>query len=211
MGKMTDEMLQREGYQFIFGYSNENSLPAATKKLGWKYMENLKGYRIHVRTLPLEKICRRLKFPYKAYLAWVDFVFRNQKTHEVVPNSCIEGENGGIVRDEAFYAYRSFSFNRRVKVEGVKLWFKLYAQLCIGDIERVGEEQMLQMLRKLKGKCFWLGIDEIVFQASAGTHNEVIFAKHFPSFESWATLYSNFTSEVDFTKLKLTFGDIDSF
>ncbi len=211
MGKMTDEMLAREGFQFIFGYSNENSLPATTQKLGWKYMENLSGFKIKVRTLPVEKICRRLKFLYKPYLAWVDFVFRHNRTNEIIPNSCIEGENGGIIRDEGFYAYRNFSFNRRVKLAGVNVWFKLQAQLCIGEIEKVGEEQVLEMLKKLKRKCFWLGINEIVFQASPGTHHEVIFAKHFPRFVSWATLYNNFNSEADLSNLKLTFGDMDSF
>jgi Acetyltransferase (GNAT) domain len=211
MGKMTDEMLKQEGFQFIFGYANENSLPAATKKLGWQFMGSLTGFKIPVRTIPLEKICRRFRFPYRAYLKFVDLVFRKNKTTDLIPNSCIEGENGGIVRDEAFYAYRCFSFNRRVKVGGVNVWFKLMGQLCIGDIERVEEEALLQMIKKLKRKCFWLGINEIIFQVSPGTYHEALFAKHFPSFVSWATLYNNFNSDVDFSKLKLTFGDLDSF
>lgn len=211
MGKMTDELLRKEGFEFIFGFANENSLPAATKKLGWQFMGNLNGYKIRVRTLPLEKICRRLRFPYRAYLALVDFAFRRHRTQAVIPNSCIEGEHGGIVRDEAFYAYRSFSFNRRVELEGVKLWFKLYGALCIGEIEKVPEAEVLKMLKRLKRKCFWLGINEIIFQASPGTYHELIFSRHFPGFTSWATLYSNFSSEVNFEHLKLTFGDIDTF
>jgi hypothetical protein len=210
LAKMTNEMLRQEGAQFIFGFSNENSL-AATTKLGWKFMEHLVGYKIKVRTVPLEKICRRVGVLYGPYLALVDFAFRKQRVAEPIPNSCIEGENGGIVRDEAFYEHRCFSFNRRVKVGGVRIWFKLFGQLCLGEIERVPEAEVLEMLSKLKRKCFWLGINEIVFQASPGTYHEVIFARHFPSFESWATLYSNFCSSVDFTELKLTFGDIDSF
>lgn len=211
IGKMTDELLKREGFEFIFGFSNENSLVAVTKKLGWKPIENLNGYKIPVRTFPLEKICRRLRFPYKAYLAFVDFAFRNQKTNFAIPNSCIEGDHGGILRDENFYNYRSFSFNRRIEVSGVKLWFKLHGQFCIGEIEKVDEASVLKMIKKLKRKCFLLGIDQIVYQASPGTHHELTFAKHFTGFTSWAIMYSDYSSGIDFSKLKLTFGDIDSF
>ena len=211
LGTKVDQLLAEEGFAFIFGFTNENSLAAFTKKLGYKYLDTLKGYRIRVRTLPLERICRRLRFPYRAYLALADLAFRGIRITEPIPSSCIGEGTAGIVRDEEFYRYRSFSFNRRVRLAGVPLWFKLEAVLGIGEIGVATDEDFLRMIVALKRWCFWLGIDEILFQASPGTRNESVFSRHFPAFDSWVALYKDYSGSVDVGTLKTTFGDLDSF
>jgi hypothetical protein len=211
LGTKVDQLLAEEGFAFIFGFTNENSLAAFTKKLGYSYIDTLKGYRIRVRTLPLERICRRLRFPYRPYLALVDLAFRDVRITEPVPSSCIGDAGAGIVRDESFYRYRSFSFNRRVRLAGVPLWWKLEAALCIGEIGGARDEEILGMIAALKRRCFWLGIDEILFQASPGTRNETAFSRHFPAFESWVVLGKDLSGSVDPGALKTTFGDLDSF
>ncbi|MFN7987410.1 MAG: GNAT family N-acetyltransferase [Thermoanaerobaculia bacterium] len=211
LGAKVDQLLAEEGFAFVFGFTNENSLAAFTKKLGYRYLDTMKGYRLRVRTLPLERICRRLRFPYRAYLSLVDRAFRSLRIGEPVPSSCIGPGTAGVVRDEAFYDYRGFSFNRRVRLAGVPLWFKLEAALCIGEIGEATEESFLGMIAALRRRCFWLGIDEVLFQASPGTRNEVLFARHFPAFDSWVALYKDLSGSVDVGTLKATFGDLDSF
>lgn len=211
LGKKVDQLLRDEGFEFIFGFANDITVVAAPKKLGWARLGSLRGFRLPVRTLPLEKVCRRLRFPYRAYLALVDAVLARDRFDEPIPGSCAADGHGGVERDEPFYRYRTFSFNRRVRLAGVPVWFRVEASLTIGEIGPCSEEAFLAMLRALKRRCRWLGIDAIYFHATAGTPNEVLFAKHFPAFDSWTTFYGDYTSTVDVASLRLTSGDLDSF
>lgn len=211
LGKKVDQLLRDEGFEFIFGFANDVTVVAAPKKLGWARLGNLKGFRLPVRTLPLERVCRRLRFPYRAYLALVDAVFAPARMAEPVPSSCAEDGHGGVERDEAFYGYRCFTFNRRVRLAGVPVWFRVDSALTLGEIGPATEKDFLAMVRALRRRCFWLGISDVYFHATPGTRNEVLFSRHFPSFESWTTFYGDFTSAVDVASLRLTSGDIDSF
>ena len=211
LGKKVDELLKESGFAFIFGFANDITVVAAPKKLGWKQLGVLSGYRIRVRTLPVARACRRLRFPWRAYLALVDRAFAPDRIDEPVPSSCIAEGHGGVERDEAFYGYRRFSFNRRVRLGGVAAWFKLDAGLTLGEVGPATEEELLAMLRALRRRCFWLGIDTIWFHSSPGTPLEALFAKRFEGFRSWTTFYGDYTSDVDVSTLRLTGGDIDSF
>lgn len=211
LGKKVDRLLVEEGFEFIFGFANDVTVVAAPKKLGWKPLGVLSGYRLPVRTLPVERLCRRLRFPYRAYLALVDRAFASFRVDEPVPSSCVDAGHGGVERDEAFYGYRRFTFNRRVRLAGVAAWFKVDAGLTLGEVGPCTEEELLSMLRALRRRCFWLGIDVVWFHASPGTRAESLFSRHFPRFQSWTTFYGDFTSAVDVATVRLTSGDIDSF
>lgn len=211
LGKKVDWLLAEEGFEFIFGFANDITVVAAPKKLGWKQLGVLAGYRLPVRTLPVERLCRRLRFPYRAYLALVDRAFSRFRIDEPVPSSCLEAGHGGVERDEAFYGYRRFSFNRRVRLAGVAVWFKVDGGLTLGEVGPCTEEELLAMLRAFRRRAFWLGIDVVWFHASPGTRAEVLFSRHFPRLQSWTTFYGDFTSAVDVATVRLTSGDIDSF
>ncbi len=211
LGQKVCELLKESGFEFIFGFANDVTVVAVPKKLGWKQLGVLAGYRIPVRTLPVARACRRLRFPWRAYLALVDRVLEPARIDEVVPSSCVDEGHGGVERDETYYGYRRFSFNRRFRLGGVAAWLKVDAGLTLGEIGPATEEQLLAMLRALRRRCFWLGIDTIWFHSSPGTPVETLFARRFPSFRSWTTFYGDFTSSVDVSTLRLTGGDIDSF
>lgn len=211
LGKTVDALLKESGFAFIFGFANDITVVAAPKKLGWRQLGVLSGYRLPVRTLPVARACRRLRFPWRAYLALVDFVLAPHRVGEPVPSSCVGEGHGGVERDEAFYGYRCFSFNRRVRLGGVAAWLKVDAGLTLGEIGPATEEQLLAMLRALRRRCFWLGIDTIWFHSSPGTPVEAVFARRFAGFRSWTTFVGDFTAEVDVATIRLTAGDIDSF
>lgn len=205
-----DRLLAEEGFAFVWGYGNEKSLPVF-QKFGYRPLDTIRGYRLRVRTIPLERLCRRSRVLRPAYRALVDLAFRGRRVTEPIPSSCTGEGRAGVERDETYYAYRGFSFNRRVRVAGVPVWFKLDGALCIGEVGPTDDEGFRRMMAELRRTCFRLGIDEILFQASVGTRAEAHFSRHFPAFESWLALYKDLSGSVDVTTLRTTFGDLDSF
>ena len=205
-----DRLLAEEGFAFIWGYANERSLPVF-RKVGYRPLDRFRGYRVRVETLPLERICRRVRVLRPAYRALVDLAFRGRQVAMPIPSSCIDENHAGVERDEACYAYRRFSFNRRVRFAGVPVWFKLDGALWLGEIGPTDDDGFLRMMSELRRTCRRLGIDEILFQASPGTRAEALFSRHFPSFESWFPLYRDLAGSVDASTFRTTLGDLDTF
>ena len=212
LGRATDQALANAGAECCIGFANEASRAALVKRLGWTAPYALRGFRIPVSTVPIAAMARRVGLE-RAWLAWACRRLESLRApDQILPGSARDDEGGGALRDADHYAYRRFSVNTVIEIRGVRAWVKVDRSLVIGEIERVDESRVLDLLNGLRRVARGLGLTEILFHASPRAWSTEILEKHFPGFESWTLVYKVYqASSIDPARLRLTAGDVDTF
>ncbi|MBI3502604.1 MAG: GNAT family N-acetyltransferase [Bacteroidetes bacterium] len=211
LAKATYELAAQEGIQFIFGFPNKNSYPGFTKKLNWIHKENMKSYIFRINTLPLIKIAKKfnLQSLYESFaFAFLKKYLSKKKSFS---NSLIASEYGGLLHDDLFLNYKTYTKSFILDLEGVNIWIKLDGKLWIGDIEKSSLEQFKKALNKLQRICFWLGCTEIILNVSPNSYWDVLLQKEFSSSEGLPIGYLDLNSNINLDKILFTGGDFDTF
>jgi hypothetical protein len=211
LGKMTEELLAADGIHFAYGLPNQNSEYGYINKLKWITHERLLRFHIPVRAFPLERIMRRSGFE-TLYQRFVRNRLRPFLCEDrVLPNSAIDSEHAGVVHDEEFFRYKTYTPNHVIQIGGVKMWIKAQGILLVGDMDAQDEKQVLSAIEELRKLASRLGIGEIVLQLHPGTEQEKFMSRHFRSYPSFPVCYNPFSTKIPLEKLRLVYGDIDTF
>ncbi|MBQ4821775.1 GNAT family N-acetyltransferase [Aquimarina sp. MMG016] len=213
LGKLTDTQLKEAGIRFVWGFPNQNSEYGYLNKLDWLYQERMCGFSIKTSGLPIEKLSRVSKISNKLYQKHITDVFNPYKTQASINGSVFKNNHVvSTVRDQNYYDYKAFGDNFTIELHNSLFWLKVKNGILIGDIEITNEEDFdkaLDLLKKIASKN---GIGYITFQSSPNTLISSLLEKRTDhQFQSWVVGYKNFNSDFPLEKLKLTFGDLDTF
>jgi hypothetical protein len=212
LAKMTYALAKEKGVEFVFGSPNANSLPGFVKKLDWVCPEKFNDYRFHTFTFPLAKFAKKFRFCNRLYKPYAGFILRQYKNEEnCFNNSVLAKDIPGIRRSDAYFKYKSFSGCRIISIDGIATWIKVDGYLFIGDIDLGKDFNFDHYIKKLKGFCFWMGIDEIIFMTSPGTKVDQIFAAKMQARKGLYVGTVNLGSTLPLEKFKMVLGDVDTF
>lgn len=213
LGELTDERLKNAEIKFVWGFPNQNSEYGYINKLNWKFKERIIGYQCNNSFFPVEKVFQLNSKTADLYNHKIEKTLSKFKTETTLIGSVFKNKDVvSTSRDKEFYVYKSVNDNFIIEIENIKFWIKIKNGLLIGDIETSSEEAFFKALNKLKSIVFAKGVSKIVIQASPNTQIDYLMQKtNWKPFQSWIVGYKNFSSVFPLEKLKLTFGDLDTF
>ena len=213
LGQLTDEKLKTSGIKFVWGFPNQNSEYGYINKLDWEFKERIIGYQSKNTFFSVENLFNITSKTAILYKKKIENELSKYKVESEINGSVNKNKN--VVStwcDKEFYTYKSINGNFIIEIEKVKFWIKIKNGLLIGDIETSSEEDFFKALNKLKSIVYSRGISKIIIQTSPNTQIDFLMQKtKWKSFQSWIVGYKNFSSEFPLEKLKLTFGDLDTF
>src|ERR1700754_269595 len=127
LAKQTFDLCTTEGIKLIFGFPNQNSLPGFIGKLNWQITEYMDCFIIPVKgALPLEKFANKFSFLKPAYNWYKNRALRKFSTpQQGVASSVLADNYSGILRDQRYLRYKTYSFTRVIQINQSKLWIKL--------------------------------------------------------------------------------------
>lgn len=212
LAKLTYELAEKNGAQFVFGFPNQNSYPGFVKKLNWIHNESLSTYKIKVVTLPLMKVAKRIKLLSGLFNFYFEMICKcYQPTSKSFVNSASEVGNVSIKHDDDFVSYKSFNGSRLIKIAGVHVWIKADGFLVIGDIEKDTQTSPENFLKSLQRFCFLTGADTLLFNTCKDLYWDKFFSKKYKSEQGAALGYLNFGSALPLENLKCVQADLDTF
>lgn len=205
------ELCRQLGIRLVFGFPNQNSYHGAVNKLGWKMTEAMSCFTIRVKTVPLESAARKMRLS-KLYRQYVQLVLRNTllSLHGTY-NSVIADGFAGVLRNEEYFAYKTYSPSRILKIGDAKVWISNRPGMLIGDMENVDEINFEVVINRLKNIARILGVTQIQFHCSPGTTLHRLFSQKFQAADSYPELFQDFGSPIAPERIKFTFADIDIF
>jgi hypothetical protein len=213
LAKMTYELAQALGVKFLYCFPNQYTLPGS-KKIGWEYVpdEMMLTYSIKVKTLPIAKICRKnsiLNQLYKGYVKLILGIF--SKSGSPFQNSLKNSSFGYILHDSNYFAYKSYTDTKLVKLAGNSVWLKVDGELKIGDIDSTEPTAILDTINKLKSIAFFIGCQELQTTVCKESFIHNALSQKYIGFESFCIGRINFG--IDFPKENVRFimSDFDSF
>ena len=211
LSNKTFDLCQHLRIRLVFGFPNQNSYHGAVNKLGWKMTETMACFVIHVKSLPLESVARKMRL-FKLYSRYTQFVLKKNllSLHGTV-NSVIADGFAGVYRNEEYFAYKTYSPSRIVRIGNAKAWISNRPGIFIGDMENVHETNFKAVIDKLKRIARKLGVRQIQFHCSPGTTLHRLFSEKFEATPSYPVLFQDFGSSIPPEKIKFTFADIDIF
>ncbi|MFC2175509.1 GNAT family N-acetyltransferase [Bacteroidota bacterium] len=213
LAKKTYELCRELGVDLVFGFPNENSYPGFVRKLDWEHVNDMVPYIIRVRTLSYARIKQIIGLSAVSHLKWCDFVLNQCKPGKAFDSSVLESNKGGILRNQDFFAYKTYENNRIIEVSGIQVWVKTnHDFLIIGDIEKCSDKKFLEVIKRLKRMAFIMGLHHLRFQCTSGAFHE----KHFASISKKLDVKYpvggvNFTNRFPLSHLHFTTSDNDGF
>ena len=210
LGHRTDAALQEAGINFVWGFPNQNSEYGYVHKLNWLSEERMLGFKINTGALAAGKILHRVSDRWSKKLR----ASLSEHAYAGLSAGSLSEESGVVttVRDRAFYHYKSFGQNFVVALEGVVFWLKWQAGLMVGDVLAPSKQDFFKGLEALVSLVRKQQVGQIVLQFSPQTKlAEWMLERADETFESWMIGYKPFQSDFPLQKLKLTFGDLDTF
>lgn len=213
LAKETYAYARSVGIKVVFGFPNENSFPGFVRKLDWHHYDDLSAYLIRVPCLPFIRLNKLLKLSGDWQVRLAATLLKFFKAGSAFESSVIDEEFGGVNRDEVFVNYKTYSPNYLVSIAGKSVWVKPEGMfMMIGDIERCSDAERDKILRKLKLICFWAGIPHLRFHCSSGVFHEAYFKQQGKKHErTYPVGYVKWNLDIDFTKMKFTTADNDTF
>ncbi len=204
LSNMCFDLCKQNGITIVFGFPNQNSYHGAIK-LGWQMTEIMDCFKVPVHINLFEKILSRIdkKEP--------DAALKKYDVNEQgIENSVIKDGFSGVLRDENYLQYKTYSKTNVLKVADSKIWISTKNGLSIGDIDTKGNDfdTLINTIKKLAAK---FGTGVVYFHACKETSLHKLFEGKFHSIPSFPVLFQNFNENIDIKKIKFTFADIDVF
>jgi hypothetical protein len=201
------------GFHFVFGFPNDNSLPGFTKKLAWTHFDDITPYLIRVKCIPWIRLKNTFRLPQSMHNSWCNFILGRVKKGKPFKSSCFEKETAVVDHSTSFFDYKTYNANFLLEFNGINVWLKLDPTfLIIGDLEKCNDQCFLQTIKKLKKLAFMLGLPHIRFHTSSNTWSQNMLKKYgIPMEVKYPVAGINFTNEVPLEKIKFTAADNDTF
>ncbi|HZE85470.1 MAG TPA: GNAT family N-acetyltransferase [Puia sp.] len=206
------DLCRTSGIRFIFGFPNQNFYKAAVNKWGWKVSEVMECFIIPVQTLPLASLSLRM--------GWLKGLYRKYSRRildkytlplQGLPNSAAWDGFGGVLRNEEYLKYKTYSASRVIRAGKAKAWISVSHALVIGDLALDGEDiaVTIKAIKKIAAK---LGIRTLFFHTSPDTYLHTLFKTRYKGISSFPVIIQDLLDAgLAFDKIKFTFADIDIF
>ena len=212
LANLTYELCRAEGINIIFGFPNQNSLPGLVNKLGRQVTETMDRFIIPVKAIPLEKLA--VKFPWvKAlYKRYLNVLLKKYSiTDKGISSTVINEGFDGILRDDNYLQYKTYSTTQVIKINDATLWVKLNNGLIIGDMAGITTGNFDYVMRKLLKLAQRAGLTQIHFHTSPATGLHNLFSSRYKAIPSFPVTFRQLGAEIPTGKMKFTFADIDIF
>ena len=213
LAQKTYEYCKENGFHLVFGFPNKNSFPGFIKRLGWSHFDDMTPYLVRVKCIPWIRLKNTFKLPQALHTKWCNFVLNRLKKGKPFKSSAANYETPVVDHSAEFFAYKTYSKNYLVQLNGMNLWLKFDDTfLLIGDLETSSEAEFEQTIKRLKRLAFFLGLPHLRFQTSSSTKGERLFQKFGSAMQvNYPVGGVNFSGEIPLEKLKFTVADNDTF
>ena len=209
---------QNNGTRLFFGLLNQNNVHGFVKKLGFTHTGTMVYYKLNIRTLPLEALCRRGRIP-SLFRWWANRVvapFLAPADAAPLSNSALREGCAGVLHDAHFFRYKSFTFNKLCRFSGIDAWLKFESGLLVGDVglpHHCPDAQFDEWLLTLQKIARRAGLRQIVFQAHPDSQLSQKMSARFSPQPSWSVccLASDEAMQPFLAKMRFCYGDFETF
>ncbi len=205
------ELMRSNGVTVAYALMSDDSL-ASGRKLGWNLLGRMQAFVIPCVTLPVAKAVRKLSFANALFDSVTRRVFRKCTIpSQNYRNSLIEEGWLGVEYSPDFFAYKTFTNNFHIKLDGVTAWIKADRNLLVGDLNFKTDLALERAIVRLRRFAALSGFTEIIIQASSETRLLAYLEARYSSRLSWTIGYIDLGSGLPINKLRCNFGDFDTF
>ncbi len=172
------DFLKTQGISYIYGFPNTTIYNLRKIKLKWEHFENINIYKQNIKTLPIDKIVKKIPILKFLYISYLNLIFSKYKSQDsFFNNSVIEKNVCGVIHNLEYFEYKSSKNKFIIKLNNINFWIKVDGALWVGDFENASVESFdiaFDILKKLAKKT---GLSNIIFYYQEGTPNEQLLKK----------------------------------
>jgi hypothetical protein len=208
LARETYALAKENKIELVFGFPNQNSL-AGFVKLNWAFLpEPMKLFHFPSHPFPYLKIIWIIPFIRDAYSGFLRRKYRIENNHVNFSGDLRDG----IIKDNAFLHYKTYSQTYFIQIDGIPVWIKADGILKIGYVainKMISAESFLKKINKL---AFRSGCDQVVFMTSVNTPLFKMLNPLARAEDSFPVGFYKLTDrELDFSNVQFEYCDIDIF
>lgn len=215
LANKTFELAKEMGVTFVWGFGTDVSERAVIEKLNFRRDERVQGYRFFASKRLLDKFFNKVPALRPLVEKRTKRILQKHTTNRTFQGSLYTMTDCPMItRNAAYFQHKSFTDTFVIELESVMFWIKLHPHhgIMIGDIEASDEAQLRKGMLAFKELVSRHGFGTFMFQTSPGTPTEkVALELSDETFSSWGVCYLPLGSEFPLEKLKITWGDLDTF
>lgn len=211
LAERTYQLCIDEGIRLIFGFPNQNSLPGFVNKLSWEITGSMDCFILKTGKYSWQRVFRKVSAFKDRFAKYQQSILKKYTDPtQGIDNSVFKDGFGGIIRDQYFLNYKTYTHKQVLKIGNSRVWIKINNELLIGDIDVLPGDfhTLIYQLKKITRK---LGINEIHFHASQGTMLHGLFARRYAAIPSFPVIIKQLIGDTPADKIKFTSADIDTF
>jgi GNAT superfamily N-acetyltransferase len=211
LAQQTYELCRQEGIRLVFGFPNQNSYHGLANRLGWASAEYMDLFVLPVSAPPLGSLFRKFRWTRSLYGRYARLILKpHLLPMDGLPNGLLKEGFAGVFRDEKYLRYKTYHSTMVIRAGEAKAWIKPGASLFVGDME-VNASQFDDAIQALKKVAQKLGIPDISFQVSPGTHLHSLLAQRIKPVPAFPVMIKDLGAGLPPERVKFTFADIDIF
>ncbi len=221
MTQMVNKILsehKENGTPLFFGLLNQNNVHGFVKKLGFTHTGKMVYFQLKINTFPLEALCRRCHVP-GLFHWWANRVLAPFFAPSDAPplgNAVVREGGIGVLHDELFFKYKSFTFNKLCRFSGIDAWLKFESGLLVGDVglpSNCTEAQLDEWLATLQLMARRAGLKQILFQTHPQSQLGQMLSTRYESKPSWSVCCLSDDEEMRplLDKMRFGYGDFETF
>jgi hypothetical protein len=211
LGNLSYELMRQAGIGFLFTFNSDVTF-AVHRGLGWHDVESMHRYHFATGVPPISKIARRLRALDPAYQSWVRRAFRPFALSEKGLANPLADE-GWLCAEYTpeYFAYKSFTPNHVLDIQGVPVWVKVDGLLQVGAVGSCPAEKIPAVVSELRRLGRKVGAGEVLFQISPHTGLDTALQGMRAALPSWRMGFFDLGSGVPAEKVKLNFAELDTY
>ena len=209
LNNCSDALCKQLGIAIVFGFPNQNNHPILVKYANWMIVDTTQVFEIPIKNLPISSIIQRTGLFQTYYSRYVKGKIRLKKSETYIDRK----KWNGIMRDKAFYDYKSYTPNYTLQFNHGKVWLKVKGAIFIGDIVLSESSHFLNLMAELKNFARQIGVRKIIFIASSNLNITQLFAEHYIAKKGNGIGIKLLQEglDIDMDQLHFTLGDYDTF
>ncbi len=209
LSKLLHDDLVRDGFSCVWTFPSKKG-EVIYHKLNWQQVSSINGYCIPVAGRYVAYARRQINALVYGNMATQHFFKQILSAEKPVP-SFAGNQYVSVCRNDGHYRYKDFGGSFCITVNGKRIWLKQVGSLNIGELDPLTTSEVIPLVNELKKYALKAGAQNIYFQTSAGSVNDIAFSQHFEKFDSWKLGCYNFNSQFPLDKLRVTWADLDTF
>lgn len=205
------DFLKTHNINFVYGFPNSVIYDLRKIKLKWQHEENIKVYKEKIKTLPFDKLVKKIPFTKVVYRTYLKFIFSKYiSSDSFFTNSLSEKDTCCILHDKDYFEYKNTDNKFILKLNGINFWIKVDGILWVGDFENCTSEKFEVAYHALKIIAKKAGISNIIFHYQEGTPNDKLLKGIMPTFSTMPLGYRHLTDEHAAKVFKFSGADFDT-